>query len=40
MECFAQLLDDPRACRMLADSAVQDAPTIVTDEEKTIEQWK
>jgi len=34
---FSQLLDDPRACRMLCDIEVQDAPTIVTDDEKAIE---
>src|SRR5712692_142925 len=37
-ECFSQLLDDPRACRMLCDIEVQDVPTIVTDDEKAIEQ--
>jgi len=37
MECFSQLLDDPRACRMLCDIEVQDTPTIVTDDEKAIE---
>src|SRR5258707_3885026 len=36
-KCFPQLLDDPQACRMLCDIEVQDAPTIVTDDEKTIE---
>src|SRR5882762_3868763 len=36
-KCFSQLLDDPRACRMLCDIEVQDAPTIVTDDEKAIE---
>src|SRR6266436_8761259 len=34
---FSQLLDDPRACRMLGDIEVQDTPTIVTDDEKAIE---
>src|SRR5258706_4309909 len=34
---FSQLLDDPRACRMLRDIEVQDTPTIMTDDEKTIE---
>jgi hypothetical protein len=34
---FSQLLDNPRACRMLCNIKVQDAPTIVTDDEKTIE---
>src|SRR5260370_3521568 len=34
---FSQLLDDPRACRMLGDIEVQGTPTIVTDDEKTIE---
>src|SRR3984893_3385359 len=36
-KCFSQLLDDPRACRMLCDIEVQDAPTIVADDEKAIE---
>src|SRR5260370_34469992 len=36
-KCFSQLLDDPRACRMLGDVEVQDAPTIMTDDEKAIE---
>jgi hypothetical protein len=36
-KCFSQLLDDPEACRMLGDIEVQDAPTIVTDDEKAIE---
>src|SRR6202022_2066495 len=36
-KCFSQLLDDPRACRMLCDIEVQDAPTIMTDDEKAIE---
>src|SRR5260370_10431139 len=36
-KCFSQLLDDPQACRMLGDIEVQDALTIVTDDEKTIE---
>src|SRR5690349_9699984 len=36
-KCFSQLLDDPRACRMLCDIAVQDAPTIVTDDEEAVE---
>src|SRR6202790_2187710 len=36
-KCFSQLLDDPRACRMLCDIEVQDTPTIVTDNEKAIE---
>src|SRR5258708_18753812 len=35
-KCFWQLLDDPQACRMLGDIEVQDAPTIVTDDEKAI----
>src|SRR5229473_5661716 len=34
---FSQLLDNPKACRMLCDIEVQDAPTIVTDDEKSIE---
>src|SRR5258708_8273616 len=36
-KCFSQLLDNPRACRMLCDIEVQDAPAIVTDDEKAIE---
>jgi hypothetical protein len=36
-KCFSQLLDDPRACGMLCDIEVQDATTIVTDDEKAIE---
>ena len=36
-KCFSQLLYDPRACRMLCDIAMQDAPTIVTDNEKAIQ---
>src|SRR5258707_13961527 len=36
-KCFSQLLDDPRACRMPCDIEVQDATTIVTDDEKAIE---
>src|ERR1700681_2294092 len=36
-KCFSQLLDDPRACRILCDIEVQDTPTIVTDDEKAIE---
>jgi hypothetical protein len=36
-KCFSQLLDNPQACRMLGDIEVQDAPTIVTDNEKAIE---
>jgi hypothetical protein len=36
-KCFSQLLDDPQARRMLCDVEVQDAPTIVTDDEKTVE---
>src|ERR1700730_1266608 len=34
---FSQLLDNPKACRMLCDIEVQDAPTIVTDDEEAIE---
>jgi hypothetical protein len=37
-KCFSQLLDDPQACRMLRDVEVQDAPAIMTDNEKAIEQ--
>jgi hypothetical protein len=36
-KCFSQLLDDPQAARMLCDIAVQDTPTVVTDDEKAIE---
>jgi hypothetical protein len=36
-KCFSQLLHDPRAGRMLCDIEVQDTPTVVTDDEKTIE---
>src|SRR6266852_4377372 len=36
-KCFSQLLDNPRACRMLCDIEVQDATTIVTDDKKAIE---
>jgi len=36
-KCFSQLLDDPQACRMLCDIEVQDARSIVTDNEKAIE---
>ena len=36
-KCFSQLLDDPRACRMLCDIEVQDATTIVTNDKKTME---
>ena len=39
-KCFSQLLDDPQACRMPCDIEVQDAPTIVTDDEKAIEHLK
>src|SRR5260370_13598995 len=35
--CFSQPLDDPQACRMLCDIDMQDTPTIVTDDEKTID---
>src|SRR5260370_16516222 len=34
---FSQLLDNPQACRTLCDIEMQDAPTIVTDDEKAIE---
>jgi hypothetical protein len=36
-KCFSQLRDDPQASRMLGDIEVQDAPTIVTDDEKAVE---
>jgi len=34
---LAQLLDDPTARRMLRDANVQDAPTIMTDDEEAVE---
>ena len=34
---LAQLLDDPTARRMLRDVNVQDAPTIMTDDEEAVE---
>ena len=37
MECLAQLLDDPTTRRMLRDVDVQDASTIVADDEKAVE---
>jgi hypothetical protein len=36
-KCFSQLLDDPQACRMLCDVEVQNAPTIVADDEEAVE---
>ena len=36
-KCLPQLLDDPSARRMLRDVEVQDASTIVADDEETIE---
>src|ERR1035438_7021911 len=36
-KCLSQLLNDPRACRMLCDIEVQDTPAIVTDDEKAKE---
>src|SRR5260370_37660926 len=36
-KCSSQLLDDPRACRMLCDIEVHDATAIVTDDKKAIE---
>jgi hypothetical protein len=35
-ERFPQLLHDPEACGMLCDVEVQNAPTIVTDDEETL----
>ena len=34
---FSQLLDDPHARRMLCGVDVQNAPTVVTDDERTVE---
>jgi hypothetical protein len=39
-KCFAQLLDNPTACRMLSNIRMQDASTVVADEEEAIEQVK
>ena len=36
-KCFPQLLDGPETRRVLCDVEVQDAPTIMTDDEKAIE---
>jgi len=36
-KCLAQLLDDPTASRMLRDVDVQDASTIVADDEEAVE---
>ena len=36
-KCFSQLLDDPRACRMLCDIELQDATTISTDDENSLQ---
>ena len=36
-KCLAQLLDDPTARRMLRDVEVQDAATIVADDEEAVE---
>jgi hypothetical protein len=36
-KCFSELLDNPCTARMLRDVAVQDAPTVVTDNEETVE---
>jgi hypothetical protein len=36
-KCLAQLLDDPTARRMLRDVDVQDASTVVTDDEEAVE---
>src|SRR5260370_34335412 len=33
-KCFSQLLNDRRACRMLCDIKVQDAPTNVPNDDK------
>src|SRR5260370_6949338 len=35
-KCFSQLLDDPRACRMLGDIELQDATAIVPHYKKAI----
>src|ERR1022692_1892149 len=37
-KCFAQLLDDPMAGRMPGDVEVQDAPPVMANDEKAIEQ--
>src|SRR5579864_1203388 len=37
-KCFAQLLDDPAACRVRGDVAVQDATPVMADDEKAVEQ--
>ena len=39
-KCLAQLLDDPTASRMLRDVNVQDAPTIMADDEEAVEHAK
>jgi len=36
-KCLPQLLDDPTASRMLRDVNVQDASTIVADDEEAVE---
>jgi len=36
-KCFPQLLNDPQGGRMLRDVEVQDASTIVADDEKAVE---
>ena len=36
-KCLAQLLDDPTARQMLRDVDVQDASTIVADDEEAVE---
>ena len=35
-KCLAQLLDDPTASRMLRDVNVQDASTIMADDEEAV----
>jgi hypothetical protein len=35
-ECLSQLLNNPSAGRMLCHIEMQEAPTIVTDDEKTV----
>jgi hypothetical protein len=39
-KCFAQLLDDPTASRMLSHIEMQDASTVVADDEEAIKQVK
>jgi len=36
-ECFAQLLNDPGACRMFGHIAVEDAPTVMRNDKEAVE---